>query len=57
MSMPQKQLPESGIPDLRDIPLERLAMLNDSVLAQSLDLYRQRLADKSVLLNNFSARI
>jgi hypothetical protein len=55
--MPEKQLPDSGIPDLKDIPLEQLVMLDDSALARSLDLYRQRLADKDVLLNNFNAAI
>lgn len=57
VTMPEKQVPDSGIPDLKNIPLDQLVTLDDSVLARSLDLYRQRLADKGVLLNNFNARI
>lgn len=54
---PQKQELNSVIPDLRDLPLERLAELGDSVLAHSLALYRQRLHETGVPLNSFSARI
>jgi FXSXX-COOH protein len=47
----------SIVPDLRDLPLEELAKLGDSVLAHSLALYRQRLTENGMLLSNFSAKI
>ena len=47
----------SIVPDLRDLPLDELAQLGDSVLAHSLALYRQRLEDNGILLSNFSAKI
>jgi FXSXX-COOH protein len=53
---PQQEL-NSAIPDLRDLPLERLAELGDSVLANSIALYRQRLSETGVPLNSFTARI
>jgi FXSXX-COOH protein len=57
MTLPQEQAPDSVIPDLREIPLERLAELNDSVLAQSLALYRQRLGENGLLLSLFNSVI
>jgi hypothetical protein len=36
----QKQELTSVIPDLRELPLERLALLSDSVRAGSVALYR-----------------
>ena len=57
MNLPEQQVPEGVIPDLRDIPLDQLAQLGDSVLAHSLSLYRQRLREKGVLLSQFNARI
>jgi len=54
---PQKQELNSVIPDLRDLSLERLAELDDSVLAHSIALYRQRLLDPGVRLNAFSSSI
>ena len=53
----QKQELESVVPDLRDLPLERLAELGDSALAQSIALYRQRLKDNGEPLSSFQARI
>jgi FXSXX-COOH protein len=47
----------SVLPDLRDLPLERLADLGDSVLAHSIALYRQRLKETVVPLSSFNARI
>jgi FXSXX-COOH protein len=47
----------SILPDLRDLPLDRLAELGDSVLAHSLALYRQRLKESGEPLNSFSATI
>ena len=53
----QKQELDSAIPDLRDLSLERLAELGDSVLAHSIALYRQRLKETGEPLNSFGARI
>jgi FXSXX-COOH protein len=53
----QKQELNSAIADLRDLPLERLAELGDSVLARSIELYLQRLKETGVPLSSFSARI
>jgi hypothetical protein len=39
MSLQQQEL-NSVIPDLRELPLERLALLGDSVRAGSVALYR-----------------
>jgi len=48
----------SAIPDLRHIPLDRLAELGDSALANSIALYRQRLQEnKGISLNSFGSRI
>lgn len=56
MSLQQQEL-DSVIPDLRELPLERLAELGDSVLAHSVALYRQRLKETGVPLSSFNARI
>jgi FXSXX-COOH protein len=53
----QTQEMSSVIPDLRDLPLEQLAELGDSVLAHSIALYRQRLKETGVPLSSFSSRI
>lgn len=53
----QKQELNSVIPDLRDLSLERLAELGDSVLANSIAQYRQRLKETGLPLSNFNARI
>ncbi len=53
----QKHELSSVLPDLRDLPLERLAELGDSVLAHSIALYRERLKETAVPLSSFSARI
>jgi hypothetical protein len=57
MTLQQEHAPDSVIPDLRDIPLERLAELNDSVLSHCLTLYHQRLCGSSALLNAFNSNI
>ena len=54
---PQQSELNSDIPDLRDLSLERLAELGDSVLARSIALYRQRCTETGVPLNSFGARI
>jgi FXSXX-COOH protein len=56
MTLQQQEL-RSTIPDLRDLPLDRLAELGDSVLAHSIALYRQRLKDNGVPLSSFNSRI
>lgn len=56
MTVQKKEL-NSVIPDLRDFSLERLAELDDSVLAHSIALYRQRLKETGVPLSSFNARI
>jgi FXSXX-COOH protein len=56
MSLQKPEL-NSVIPDLRDLPLERLAELGDSVLAHSIALYRQRLKETGLPLSSFNARI
>jgi FXSXX-COOH protein len=53
----QKQELNSVVPDLRELSLEQLAELGDSVLAHSVALYRQRLKETGVPLNSFTARI
>jgi FXSXX-COOH protein len=52
-----EQVLNSAIPDLRDVPLDRLAELGDSVLANSIALYRQRLLDNDVPVHRFSSGI
>ena len=56
MCLQEKEL-NSVIPDLRDLPLERLSELGDSVLARSIALYRERLKETGIPLSSFSARI
>jgi FXSXX-COOH protein len=53
----QKQELTSDIPDLRELSLERLAELGDSVLAHSIALYRERLKETGVPLSSFASRI
>jgi FXSXX-COOH protein len=55
--MSQQQELNSVIPDLRELPLERLAELGDSVLAHSIVLYRQRLKETGVPLSSFNSSI
>jgi FXSXX-COOH protein len=52
-----EQMLESAIPDLREVPLDRLAELGDSALANSIALYRQRLQDNGPPLNAFQSQI
>ena len=54
---PQQQDLISVIPDLRELPLERLAELGDSVLAHSVALYRQRIKEVGVPLSSFNSSI
>jgi hypothetical protein len=48
---------KSAIPDLRDLSLDQLAQLGDSVLGQSIALYLQRLEDNGMILNAFNSNI
>ena len=48
---------ETVIPDLSDIPVDRLAELGSSALAHSIALYRERLRENGVPLSSFQARI
>jgi hypothetical protein len=59
MSLPRQEMHEleSVIPDLRDLPLEHLAELGDSVLAHSIALYRQRLRETGASISSFSSSI
>lgn len=53
----QQQKAKVAIPDLRDIPLDRLAELGATPLADSIALYRERLKENGVPLSSFNARI
>jgi hypothetical protein len=57
MNSPQQQDLKTGIPDLRNIPLDRLAELGSSALARSIAIYRERLKENGVPLSSFNARI
>ena len=57
MNLPQQQAPDSVIPGLREISVEQLAELGDSVLAHSLSLYRERLRENAELLKAFNSNI
>lgn len=56
-STSQEKVIKTVIPDLRDIPLDRLAELGASPLAHSIALYRERLKENGVPLSSFNARI
>lgn len=56
MSVQNKEL-NSVIPDLRELSLEQLAQLGDSVLAHSIALYRQRLSETGLPLCSFNSSI
>ena len=45
------------IPDLRDIPADKLAALGGTVLAAAIATYRERLRESGVPLSSFQARI
>jgi hypothetical protein len=52
-----KQELRPAVPDLRVLPVERLARLGDSVLAHSIALYNQRLNEAYVLPSSFNSHI
>lgn len=53
----QKQELQTVIPDLRNIPLDRLAEIDSAALAHSIIIYRERLKENGVPLSSFNARI
>jgi hypothetical protein len=52
----QKKDIETVIPDLRGIPVDRLAELGSSALVHSIAHYRERLRENGVPLSSFQAR-
>lgn len=48
---------QSAIPDLRAIPVDRLAVLGSSALADAIRTYRERLRENGIPLSSFQARI
>ncbi len=56
MNSPRQDL-KTLIPNLRDIPVDRVAELGSSALAHSIALYRERLRETGVTLSSFQARI
>jgi hypothetical protein len=56
-STSQDNVLNTVIPDLRNIPLDRLAELGASPLAHSIKLYRERLEKDGLPLSAFNARI
>lgn len=53
----QEQEISSAVPDLRNLPLDRLKPLGGSVLAHSIALFRQRLKESGLPLSSFQSRI
>ena len=53
----QQRDQQTQIPDLRNIPVDRLAELGSSALAYSIALYRERLRENGLPLSSFQARI
>jgi hypothetical protein len=56
MTTPPQSM-KTAIPDLKDIPLDWLAELGASPLAQAIALYKERLKKNGVPLSSFNARI
>jgi len=56
MTSPQQDL-KTLIPDLSNIPVDRLGELGSSALAHSIALYRERLRENGIPLSSFQARI
>ena len=53
----QQHDPQTQSPDLRNIPMDRIAELGASALAHSIALYRERLRENGIPLSSFQARI
>ena len=47
----------TDIPDLSQIPVDRLSELGGSPLARSIEMYRERLKEQGIPLSSFQARI
>jgi hypothetical protein len=56
MTSQEKEI-ETVIPDVCDLPVNRLAELGSSALAHSIALYRKRLRENGIPLSSFQARI
>ena len=56
VTLPEQEL-TCVIPDLRDLPLDRLAELGGSALAQSIALYRKRIKEIGIPLSSFNSSI
>lgn len=56
ITLPEQEL-MSVLPDLRDLPLDQLAELGGSVLAQSIALYRKRIQEIGIPLSSFNSSI
>jgi hypothetical protein len=56
MTSQEKDIP-TVIPDLRDLPVDHLAELGSSALANSIARYRERLRENGIPLSSFQARI
>jgi hypothetical protein len=52
--LPQQQVPDRIILDLREIPLDQLVQRDDTVLSHCLSLYYQRLKDDGEQFNAFN---
>jgi hypothetical protein len=48
---------DTAMPDLRDIPFDRLGASGGTALERAIALYRERLRDSGVPLSSFNARI
>ena len=57
MTAPAEPAITTAIPDLSQIPADRLAELGGSALARSIELYRERLKEQGIPLSSFQARI
>ncbi len=56
MTTPPQNM-KTVIPDLRNVTLDQLTELGDTLLAHSIALYRERLKKNGVPLSSFNARI
>jgi hypothetical protein len=58
MTAPADPAPlQTLIPDLREIPVDRLSELGSSALAHAIRTYRERLKENGIPLSSFQARI
>ena len=57
MTAPAEPAIPTLIPDLRNIPVDRLTELGSTPLAHAIALYRERLKENGIPLSSFQARI